>query len=720
MYKDKLADRIARGLADGTAYRGRRLAFDLIRPKTAMLREKYAGLSEKARLIKERALDQNNVLLERAVRKMRENGFQVFLAVDARQALDYICSVISEGPVVKSKSNAGKEIGLRGALEDRGLEVVETDLGDRLCQLSGTRPSHPLAPALHLTVETIAEIIAREEGGLLPPEPGILVGAARRSLRSKLLGARGGISGANAISADTGSVFLTENEGNIRAVTSLPPKHVVVAGIEKIVPTLEDAYHLVRAAAIYGGANEIGTYISVISGIGRRPGNGPGIYGGFGPQEVHVVLLDNGRRRTMEAGFTEALYCLNCGACLNHCPVYGEIGDHYGGKHLGGRGVVMAACQEGLEAAVEAGLSLCINCRSCVEVCPVKINTPGLITRLRELALTLQPPPAAARLVLRKIIAGDRTGLAYGAGKRLQGLLCRKEGSGQRLKLPNKVWPDRLLPRLAPRPLTSLLNRSRAAAGRKVIFFAGCMINYFYPEIGVAAAQLLRLSGVDVVTPPALACCGMPLLAHGYLEEARNLALHNLALLADAGVQDIVTCCPTCGGALQREYPALLAGRQGGRAGEAALRLGERVRDISQFVLDELPESIFSSPLNLRVTYHDPCHLCRGMGVTKPPRELIRRLPGVELKEMYEPDTCCGCGGSFSLEHYTLASRINDRKVDNIKATEAAVLVTGCPACMAHFRDGLARRGCPQQVVHLAQLLAAGCGLGKEGGFVGG
>lgn len=707
-----LTRRIALGLQDARARAGRQAAFAVIRPKTKQLRETYAGLGSRVRAVKEYSLAHLPELREAAMRRMRENGFRVFAAATAEDAVRYILAVAGEGPVVKSKTNAGKEIGLRQALERAGVEVVETDLGDRLCQLSGTAPSHPLVPSIHLTIEEITGLLARESGMALEPRAEALVVAARQTLRKKLLSARVGLSGANAITADTGSVVLTENEGNIRAVTSLPAVHIVLAGIEKIVPTLADALAVARATAIYGGGNEIGTYISVLSGLGWA-GAATGLAGGgFGPREVHVVLLDNGRWKALAAGYQEALYCLNCGACLNHCPVYAEIGGAYGDKHLGGRGVVFTAFHQDLPAAVNAGLSLCLNCRGCVEVCPVRLDTPSLINRLRAEAAAGQRRPTAKGVALRRFFAARRQEPLVRLAAAAQPLVFARLGEqAQKLRLARGPWAERVFPRL---PGRSLPIQASARPASRVAFFPGCLVRHVYPEIGEAVLRVLAANGVQAVVAGE-ECCGVPLAANGYPEEARRLALANARALKALGVERVITCCSSCGGAFREEYATLL-GAPAEALPEPVSWLRENVRDISAFLLEDLPAlQPPAGEVRARVTYHDPCHLARRLGVRRQPRELLRRLPGVEFVEMEEADSCCGCAGSFSFEHYPLARRINQRKLGHLRASGAQVLATGCPACIMHFRDGLAQEEDAVQVLHPVQLLDLAY-RGGEGG----
>ncbi len=258
-----------------------------------------------------------------------------------------------------------------------------------------------------MPIERVAELFSREVNETLHTELEELVRAARKSLRRFLMRADMGISGANAIVAETGAVVVTENEGNIRAVSSMPKIHVVVAGIEKIVPTMPDAITVVRSAAVFGVGQDIGTYVSILAGPSRFENDDLAFLGGaLGPEEMHVVLLKNGRTKAIQESYEESLYCINCGSCLNFCPIYAAIGEKYGYKYLGGRGAVFTAMHEYLEKAQEAGLSLCIDCRRCEEACAVGMKTPKMIC-------------AAARTAGRgkRLAHGQKDGLPRAGGQ---------------------------------------------------------------------------------------------------------------------------------------------------------------------------------------------------------------------------------------------------------------------------------------------------------------
>lgn len=307
-------------------------------------------------------------------------GAQVHWARDGAEACEIVVAIARDHGAdlaVKSKSMASEEIHLNPALAEAGITPVETDLGEWIIQLAGETPAHIVGPALHKTREQVAELFSREVGRELPPDdiPG-LTGEARRILREKFLAAGIGITGGNIAVAETGTIVLVTNEGNGRLVTSAPPVHVAVVGIEKIAPTWDDAAAWLQLLARSATGQPLSIYTTAITGPARA--DDPD-----GPQEVHIVFLDNGRSRQLGTQYEEVLQCIRCGACLNACPVYQEVGGHaYGHPYSGPIGAVLVPVMFGLDeyAALPHASSLCV---ACLEACPARIDIPRMLLALR-------------------------------------------------------------------------------------------------------------------------------------------------------------------------------------------------------------------------------------------------------------------------------------------------------------------------------------------------
>ncbi len=337
-------------------------------------------------------------------------------AEDARAIILEICRASGARVVTKGKSMISEEIGLNGALEAAGLEVVETDLGEYLIQIRGETPSHIIAPAIHLTQEQVEADFRRLHTSLPKErqliEPAQLVAEARQILREKFLAADVGITGANFLIAETGSSVIVTNEGNGDLTQSLPRVHIVLASIEKMVPTLEDVGTLIRLLARSATGQDISTYTTFSTG--RRRAGDPD-----GPQACHVVILDNGRSELLATQFREVLRCIRCGACMNHCPVYGAIGGHaYGWVYPGPIGAVLTPALIGVRKAGHLPNASTF-CGRCEAVCPMKIPLPGLMRHWREEEFRLGASSLAARLALKVWAAFARRPRLYHAAARL-------------------------------------------------------------------------------------------------------------------------------------------------------------------------------------------------------------------------------------------------------------------------------------------------------------
>lgn len=696
----QLRERVDAGLADRISATVRQKVNRALEVRVAAMIAALDGVGPALRSAKEYAIQNLGRLVDEAQANLEANGIKVFRAPTAEEAVAYVAGLVGDGGVVKSKTNAAKEIGLVEALAGRGIPVMETDLGDRICQLGHIPASHPIGPALHVPVEEVARLFAADTGRPVPPVAGEIVAVARETMRERFFQADVGISGANAIAADTGSVIVMENEGNIRSVTSLPRVHVIVAGVEKIVATLEDALKVVQAAALYGMGLDVTTYVSVISGPGPEGVVGDRfLWGRQGPAEVHLVLLEEGRREALAAGFGESLYCINCGGCLARCPVYNELGDRYGYKYFGGIGIIHTAFRNGLTRAREAGLDLCAGCRRCQADCPARIDTPGLITALRQKVVAGEGLDVTKKAILRGLLHnGSLVQKLAPAATRVLGREDDAGGWQPRFSLPG-LERARRLPALAGRPF---LSGVAGAGPAPTAYFVGCLNNLALVRVARATMRVLERLG-PVAVPAGQKCCGYPALVSGDREQAVRCAIANLEAFADAGLKTVVCDCPTCLTGLL-SYPQLLSGDS--RWADRARELAARVTDLGTYLAAAGIDCRYEGE-PLQVTYHQPCHLtARGLFQG---RELLAALPGVEFVPLEREAECCGFGGLFSVDFYRLARVIGGRKGETIASSGAGVVVTSCPGCLVQLTDVLPRDG--PRVMHLAEVLVRGSGF---------
>jgi len=348
--------------------------------------ERTIQLIDRVKKIREHSIENMKELIDKGTQRLEENGVEVIYAKKSQNALEVIYSVVKDNKMVaKSKSNTAGEIGLSEFLEKKGVTVVETDLGDRIVQLNpDTKSSHPIGPASHLRIEDIAEIISKEFNIDVKPEPRAILNIIKEDVLSKLSNCNIGITGANSVSADDGSILTVHNEGNINLVSMLDI-HIVIVGIDKFVETIEDSVSVVKLETIFASGKKVPAYMNIISSPSKTADIEQILLNNmYGARRVIVILLDNGRKKAIEEG-GECLLCIGCGSCIVSCPVYNEVGYEFGyRRHLGGIGVVLSSFIDGEEACFDSGLFKCTLCGLCTVECPMSIRTNHLLKELRK------------------------------------------------------------------------------------------------------------------------------------------------------------------------------------------------------------------------------------------------------------------------------------------------------------------------------------------------
>jgi len=421
----------------------------------------FEAARREASRLKAETLDRLDRYLAQFLAEAEARGTSVHIASDADQARRIAAGIArAEGVTlaVKSKSMVAEEVGLNGALEAAGVEVVESDLGEHIIQLAGEPPSHIIAPAIHKTREEVARLFAERHGEPYTEEIPELTRIARKRLREKFLSAQMGITGANFLCADTGSAALVTNEGNGRMGTILPRVHLVVTGIEKIIPRLEDLPAFLRLLPRSATGQRFSSYLSLLTGP-RRPGDAEG------PEKLHILLVDNGRSGILAGKYREILRCIRCGACINACPVFQSVGGHaYGWVYPGPVGSVLTALMLGLPEAAQLPNASTL-CGACEEVCPVEIPLARMLLELRadEREQGLKTPAEVAGVKAFAAVMG-RAGLLEAFQRTigvLSGILGR-EGRIGRLPPPFSGWTEgRDFPAPAPQPFRRLWKKSR-------------------------------------------------------------------------------------------------------------------------------------------------------------------------------------------------------------------------------------------------------------------
>jgi L-lactate dehydrogenase complex protein LldF len=397
-----------------------------------------AGLRDHAKRIKEHTLAHLDRYLEQLEGSVQALGGHVHWAADAQEARRIVVDIARKADckhAVKSKSMTSEEVHLNPALEAAGIEITETDFGEFIIQVAGERPSHLVAPAVHHTRESVARVLSKHLGQQLPDDARILALTGRRVLREKFYQADLGITGANFAVAETGTIVLVTNEGNGRLTTTCPRVHIALMGMEKVIPRLEDLPVFLKLLGRAATGQTLSVYTTLITGP-RRPGELDG------PEEFHLVILDNGRSRILATPFRESLQCIRCGACLNACPVYRRIGGHaYGGVYSGPIGSILTPLYDSVSANHHLPHASSL-CGACQAACPVKINIPHMLIGLRELEHHHKPRPLE-RLAYRLWAGVLRQPWLYRLLLRLARLVLRpfaSEGWLKRLPGPGGGW----------------------------------------------------------------------------------------------------------------------------------------------------------------------------------------------------------------------------------------------------------------------------------------
>lgn len=687
----------------------------LDRAVSAYKKARAAAMSEfdleksrnEVRAIKEHSIDNLDSLFAKFKYEAEKVGVVVHESANGEDAAEIVRKLAEDRGVkliVKSKSMLTEEIELNPRLQSFGLEVVETDLGEWIIQLAHEKPSHFTAPAMHKTREQVAELFSKVTGDDIDPDIAKMVKIARKELREKFVDAQMGISGANIAIAETGGIVIVANEGNDRLVTTLPPIHVAIVGYEKLVPSMDDALAIIKVLSKSGTGQKQTAYVNFITGPSRTSDIEKTLtLGAHGPGEMHIIFVDNGRKAmAADPKCREGLYCIKCGACLNMCPVYRSIGGHaFGNAYMGGIGAVVTAHHRSLDAA-EDTVNLCTGCGYCKSICPSKIDIPDMVLELRKRLVTKNGIPFVGQASFAALRNAKFFRNMLQMARSFQSPLINENGTLKELPFADRFIGKKTMPGLAPKFLKDILPDKTPNAGKiTVSLFAGCMLDFIYPEIGESIWKVLEKSNVTALYPKDQTCCGAPAIYTGDLNTARKLAIDNIIAMEAGSPDYIVTGCPTCAVMLKERFPMILEGTQWH---EKAVSLSQKVMDFSQFACEVLDISIEKN-VSGKATYHDPCHQVRSLCTSGFSRDIIKKS-GMEFIEMEEPDQCCGFAGSYAIKQPGISDSILNRKIKSIENTGADYLVTDCPGCIMQIRGGLMKHGSSVKVCHTAQILS--------------
>jgi L-lactate utilization protein LutB len=602
-------------------------------------------------------------LFEKALSRLEKNQFNVIQAKGAEEACEIVLKELGEERlVVKSKSNISKEIRLTSFLKEHGVEVIETDIGDRIGQIAGQRASHYTGPIVHLTRYDIAEILSKHLGREVPPVPEDEMAAVRSDIEGYLQRAKVGITGTNAIAAKEGAILILHNEGNVTRVRTRA-KHIILASIDKVYPTIEDGLLMLKAETFLATGALFPSFIDIVAGrsksadIEKTP-----FYGMHDPLSVTLVLLDNGRRKIIDEhqDFSDLLYCIGCGNCLVNCPTYSAVGNAFGEDGmLGGRGVALASLQKGAREGIDDGLFLCTTCGLCGQACPVEIDAGKRLKDLRRSSLV--SPDVSSQLdeitMLQSTI--DQYGTPYGQMDRAEFSVPQKQSS--------------------------------------TVLYIGCVGRTTEVEPAENAIRLLQRMGVDFTLINEVCCEAVKgdIGSSPNPEKLRN----NIEEIKKVGGRDVLFLCPTCLKTFleyDREYPTDITFRT---------------------LLSYLTEHFaFISPEGdpATITYHDPCHLGRGLGSFDGARGFLKDIKGnvVEMEHHLKESLCCGAGGGIRGFYPKFSRDIARRRVKEAEEVKADVLLTDCLSCRHNLKQGVPFEG-KLQVMTTTEYLLNGIESGK-------
>ncbi len=632
---------------------------------------------------------------------------------EVKRILVEICRENNVHKVVKSKSMASEEIHMNECFTNNGIEVKETDLGEWMIAIAGHKPSHMVMPAIHLNRYQCAEMFTQELKEEVPGENiPYMIQKARETLREKFLAADMGVTGANFGIAENGAIGLVTNEGNARLVTTLPRIHVVLIGYEKLIPTVADAAKVLRLLPRNGTCQRMTSYMTMVDGPT------PVIYEKNGEwveedRKQYVILMDNGRLEAAKDPIFKQVYqCVRCASCLNVCPIWTKVGGHvYGHIYSGGIGAVLTGLlNNGLDDFAKFS-DLCIGCRTCVTVCPGKMPIPDIIDELRSRYIQKNGAPSMDGIF--QSVMSDRS-MMHTLLLKAASLTSAPFTNGKFIRhLPlffANMTKGRSLPAIAPTPardrMEALYRNNPKNPRYKVAYFSGCNMDFIFSDSSVNVVKVLQDAECSVVYPMEQSCCGKPILGVGDRETGRKIAKKNIEAFEKYDVDYIISACPTCTETLHETYKKLFANDpEWSRRAEAFCK---KVREFSSFVAEQYKRMGRLTPTSggEKVTYHDSCHIKRGLGIFEEPRALLKAAKGVELVEMHNCDKCCGMAGSFGMKYQEVSIPMLEEKVKNIKDTGATTAVVACPACMMQIGGGLDKAETGIQTKHIADILA--------------
>ncbi len=653
--------------------------------------------------IKQQSISSVTELYNQFKTASEKKGIIVHYAKTADEANKIIASIAQKNKcktIVKSKSMTSEETQLNSFLESQGLTVTETDLGEWIIQLRKEGPSHMVMPAIHLSRHQVADLF--DEVTQQPHDPEnieALVKVARVELKEKFFTADMGITGANFLLADTGTAGIVTNEGNARLCSTLPDIHVILAGVDKVLPGLQQALSILKVLPRNATGQAITSYVTWISGQGLKARSKE-------KKEIHIVILDNGRTKVaMDPAFSKALKCVRCGACANVCPVYRMVGGHTMGHiYIGAIGLILTFLFHGEKNAAKL-IGNCIGCGACKDICAAGIDLPELI---RETSRKLSQNKGQNKIGrILSFILKDRATFHRLLKIAKYGQAPLSDKNGFIRHLPLMFYSEhnyKSLPTIAKKSFREIWEKESYLLDNPkmhVAVFAGCLQDFVYPEHLVSFINLLKKNNIQAHFPYAQSCCGLPLKMVDAIATSKRVASKNIKAFEDEAVDAIVTLCASCALHLKTGYVKLFE-ESDNKSLEEVQKFSDKIIPSSLFLKSHIKPALNNA--EKIITFHSPCHLREFENGSESVIELVKES-GANFIGSTEEKTCCGFGGSYSVKYPAISSNILNKKIEDIQNSNADIVVTECPGCLLQLRGGLNKKGLPIQVKHITELL---------------